>query len=108
MDPRTVGIIGGGQLGRMMAEAGHRIGVRTAILDVGGKSSPAGQVANIAIEGSCMFKDASEAKARELAAVSDVITIEVEHVDGNCVIVFYFVFECSLFESLILRSICLH
>ena len=52
MDDRTVGVLGGGQLGRMMAEAGHRLGVKLAILDPGGALSPAGQVAEICIEGS--------------------------------------------------------
>lgn len=35
MDPRRVGILGGGQLGRMMSEAGHRLGIETAVLDPG-------------------------------------------------------------------------
>lgn len=35
MDSRTVGILGGGQLGRMMTEAGHKLGLRLAILDPG-------------------------------------------------------------------------
>ena len=35
MESRTLGVLGGGQLGRMMAEAGHRIGVKLAILDPG-------------------------------------------------------------------------
>lgn len=33
MDKRRVGVLGGGQLGRMMAEAGHRLGIQLAILD---------------------------------------------------------------------------
>jgi phosphoribosylaminoimidazole carboxylase len=77
MDSRTCGILGGGQLGRMIIEAGNRIGVRVAILDPGGSSSPAGQLAELCIEGS--FKDAS--KIRELASVSDVMTVEIEHVN---------------------------
>ena len=81
MDGRTVGIVGGGQLGRMMAEAGLRLGVKVAILDPLGSKSPAGEVASIAIEGSGMLADAVEAKVRALAAVSDVVTIEIEHVD---------------------------
>ena len=48
------------------------------MLDPKGAASPAGQVANAAIEGS--FRD--EAKIKELAAVSDVLTVEIEHV--NC------------------------
>ena len=62
MDGRTIGILGGGQLGRMMIEAGHRLGVRIAVLDPGGATSPAGQLADIVIEGS--FVD--EEKIREL------------------------------------------
>jgi phosphoribosylaminoimidazole carboxylase len=35
MDSRTVGVLGGGQLGRMMVEAAHRLGVKLAVLDPG-------------------------------------------------------------------------
>ncbi len=83
MDARTVGIIGGGQLGRMMSEAGHRLGIKTAVLDSMGALSPAGQIAEHVIEGSCMLTDASETKTRELASISNVLTIEVEHVDSK-------------------------
>ena len=79
MDSRTVGVLGGGQLGRMMIEAGHRLGIRVAILDPGGASSPAGQLADLNIEGS--FKDAD--KIRELASVCDVLTTEIEHVNTD-------------------------
>lgn len=58
MDGRTVGVLGGGQLGRMMAEAGHRLGVKVAVLDPLGTASPAGQVAELAVEGS--FRDADK------------------------------------------------
>ena len=60
MDGRTVGVLGGGQLGRMMAEAGHRLGVKVAVLDPLGTASPAGQVAELAVEGS--FRDADKIK----------------------------------------------
>jgi phosphoribosylaminoimidazole carboxylase len=30
-----VGLLGGGHLGRMIVEAGHRLGVRVAVLDPG-------------------------------------------------------------------------
>lgn len=33
MDSKSVGVLGGGQLGRMMVEAGHRLGVKINILD---------------------------------------------------------------------------
>ena len=44
MDKRTVGCLGGGQLGRMMVYAAHRLGVKMCVLDPLGERSPAGQV----------------------------------------------------------------
>ena len=41
---QTIGIIGGGQLGRMMALAGHNLGLRFCCLEPGA-DSPMGQVA---------------------------------------------------------------
>ena len=43
MDSRTVGVLGGGQLGRMMVEAAHRLGVNVVCIDPGGDASPAAQ-----------------------------------------------------------------
>jgi phosphoribosylaminoimidazole carboxylase len=80
----TLGVLGGGQLGRMMIEAAHRLGVRMVPLDPLGINSPAGQIAEQAVEGS--FKD--PAKIRELAAQVDVLTVEIEHV------------ECDILEAL--------
>jgi phosphoribosylaminoimidazole carboxylase len=77
IDSRTLGVLGGGQLGRMMAEAAHRLGVSVLPLDPGGMSSPAGQVAGQAIAGS--FKDPE--KIRELSSKADVLTVEIEHVE---------------------------
>jgi len=77
MDQRTIGVLGGGQLGRMLAEAGHRLGIKLAILDPGGTTSSAGQIAELSIEGS--FQDPT--KISELASISDVITTEIEHVN---------------------------
>ena len=53
------------------------LGIKVAVLDPGGKSSPAGQLADLVIEGS--FND--ESKIHELASVSDILTIEIEHVN---------------------------
>ncbi|HCG4535945.1 5-(carboxyamino)imidazole ribonucleotide synthase [Ureibacillus chungkukjangi] len=73
---QTIGIIGGGQLGRMMAlsakEAGYKIAVLEPAMD-----SPCGQVADIRIV--APFDD--EAALEELADVSDVITFEFENID---------------------------
>ena len=42
MDSKTVGILGGGQLGRMIVEAAHRLNIKTVILDAA--KSPAKQM----------------------------------------------------------------
>ncbi|KAK5135707.1 hypothetical protein LTR08_004693 [Meristemomyces frigidus] len=75
---RTVGVLGGGQLGRMLAEAANLLEIKVIFLDAG-DFSPAKQVANHRdhIDGS--FKDAAAVK--KLAARSDVVTIEIEHVN---------------------------
>ncbi|KAI9027874.1 hypothetical protein DFJ74DRAFT_617544 [Hyaloraphidium curvatum] len=75
----TVGVLGGGQLGRMMADPAHRLGVRLLFLDVGA-DTPAKQTSHLGalhVDGS--FAD--PAKVAELAARCDVLTVEIEHVD---------------------------
>ncbi|GLD95725.1 hypothetical protein PINS_up004403 [Pythium insidiosum] len=74
----VVGVLGGGQLGRMMAAAAHRLGLELVVLDPLGAQSPAGQLGVGAIAGS--FTD--EAKIQELAARCDVLTVEIEHVNA--------------------------
>ena len=75
----TVGVLGGGQLGRMMAEAAHNLrDVKILPLDPLGVTSPAGQVAGVAVVGSFKSADA----IRELASQCDVLTAEIEHI--NC------------------------
>ena len=82
MEKRTIGVLGGGQLGRMMAEAGHRLGLKLVILDPCGSSSSAGRVAELSIEGSFDSKGInSTQKIKDLASVSDIVTVEIEHVD---------------------------
>lgn len=71
----TIGIVGGGQLGRMLAMAAARLGYRVAILEPGA-GCPAGQVANHHI---CAAYDDPKALG-ELAAMSAVITYEFENV----------------------------
>ncbi|CAI8503954.1 phosphoribosylaminoimidazole carboxylase ade2 [Hanseniaspora opuntiae] len=76
MDSKTLGILGGGQLGRMLIEEASRMNIKTIILD--GENSPAKQISNGEhINGS--FKNKDDIKA--LAAKCDVLTIEIEHVD---------------------------
>lgn len=81
MDTRKVGVLGGGQLGRMIVEAGHRLGIQVAILDPEGPLSPAGQVAAPGLSVTGSFKE--EAKIRELSKLCDLLTVEIEHVDCN-------------------------
>ncbi|KAI0225313.1 phosphoribosylaminoimidazole carboxylase ade2 [Massospora cicadina] len=66
MDHKVIGVLGGGQLGRMMVEAGHRLGMPVVILD----ESP-----------NCPAKQLSIAKIAELKSRVDVLTVEIEHVD---------------------------
>ena len=40
----TLGVVGGGQLGRMMAWPAHRLGVKLVSLDAAGATSPCAQV----------------------------------------------------------------
>lgn len=73
---QTIGIIGGGQLGRMMALAAKEAGFKIAVLDPA-MDSPCGQVADIRI----VAKYDDEAALEELAEVSDIITYEFENID---------------------------
>jgi 5-(carboxyamino)imidazole ribonucleotide synthase len=74
---QTIGIIGGGQLGRMMAIAAKAMGYRIAVLDPE-PDSPCGQVSDKKIVGA--YDDLASIK--KLAEVSDVITYEFENIDS--------------------------
>ena len=71
----TIGIIGGGQLGRMLAMAAARLGYRTLVLEPQ-QDCPAAQVANRQIVAA--YDDATA--LAELAAASAVVTYEFENV----------------------------
>ncbi len=73
-----VGIVGGGQLGKMMIQAAKRMGFFTAILDPT-VNCPCHALADVHIVAA--FDDA-EGFSR-LAEVSDVITYEFEHIDAG-------------------------
>jgi phosphoribosylaminoimidazole carboxylase len=75
---RTIGLLGGGQLGQMLCEAANPLGIKVIILD-SGDDAPAKQVnAKVShIDGS--FTDRE--KIKELAKRVDVLTVEIEHVD---------------------------
>ena len=72
---QTIGIIGGGQLGRMMALSAKASGFKIAVLEPT-VNWPCAQVADIEINGAY---DDIEALKR-LADVSDVITYEFENI----------------------------
>jgi 5-(carboxyamino)imidazole ribonucleotide synthase len=71
----TIGIIGGGQLGRMLAMAAARLGYKTVVLEPQ-PDCPAAQVANRQI----MAAYDDPAGLAELAAASAVVTYEFENV----------------------------
>ncbi len=70
---RTLGILGGGQLGRLIAEAAKGLGYRTAALDASAKS-PALQVVDVPV----VAPVESVQGALDLARTSDVVTLEWE------------------------------
>ena len=71
----TVGILGGGQLGRMLAMAAARLGLRTHVLDPGA-DGPAAQVATSSTQAA--WEDAEA--LRRFAQACDVMTYEWENV----------------------------
>lgn len=84
MNTRVVGILGGGQLGRMLGASASLLNIDVVILDVG-DNSPAKQILARAssdrahVDGS--FTDPE--RIRELASKVDVLTVEIEHVNAD-------------------------
>ena len=74
----TIGVLGGGQLGRMMALAARRMGYRVVVLDPSPRC-PTAQVADGVVVGALDDLDA----ARHLAKQVDVITLDTEHVPAD-------------------------
>ncbi|KAL1919066.1 uncharacterized protein VTP21DRAFT_2447 [Calcarisporiella thermophila] len=79
MDKKKVGILGGGQLGRMLIEAASRLNIGVSVLD--SKGSPAMQIESTQNHVVGNFTDPE--KIRELAAQVQVLTIEIEHVNAQ-------------------------
>ena len=77
-DNETLGVVGGGQLGRMLAEAAAPLGVELVVLDPT-PECPASPVARDQIVGE--FDD--EAAVRELAERADHLTYEIELADPD-------------------------
>jgi len=74
----TLGVLGGGQLGRMFVHAAQRLGYRCIVLDPD-RDSPAGRVAERHLQADYLDADALDALAREAAAV----TTEFENVPAR-------------------------
>jgi 5-(carboxyamino)imidazole ribonucleotide synthase len=74
----TIGVLGGGQLGRMMALAARRMGYRICVLDRDARC-PTGQVADDVVVGTLDDVDA----ARTVAERSSVVTLDTEHVPAE-------------------------
>lgn len=78
MAGKTIGIVGGGQLGRMLIEAAHGLGLRAIVLDPD-PQSPAAQIADEHIKA-----ELGDDKAlAELAKKSDAVTYEIERAMGE-------------------------
>jgi 5-(carboxyamino)imidazole ribonucleotide synthase len=77
-DHLTIGILGGGQLARMTAAAGYKLGLRIAILDPE-SDSPAQQAATVKVVAS--LDDVSGLE--NIARVSDLLTLENEFVNAS-------------------------
>lgn len=77
-DPQSIkiGIIGGGQIGKMITQAAKKLGFFVTVLDPT-PNCPAGQVADKQIISDFYNKD----KLRELVTESDVTTYDIEHID---------------------------
>jgi 5-(carboxyamino)imidazole ribonucleotide synthase len=74
----TIGVLGGGQLGRMMALAARRMGYRLVVLDPKARC-PTAQVADGVVVGA--LDDI--VSARHFAKQVDVITLDTEHVPAD-------------------------
>lgn len=72
-NPIRIGIVGGGQLGKMLVQAAKKLGFFVAVIDPT-PQSPGGQIADKQIIAD--YKD--EKAIRKLAKLTDIITFEIE------------------------------
>ena len=76
---RTLGILGGGQLGRMTAREAKRAGYRVAVYTNEPHGSPAGQFADLEVNAAYFDDEARDQFLKEV----DVITVEFENLPGD-------------------------
>ena len=74
LPPATIGVLGGGQLGRMLGFAARAMGYRIVVLDPD-PDCPAAAIADRVVVGA--YDDV--AAARQVAAASDVVTCASAH-----------------------------
>jgi 5-(carboxyamino)imidazole ribonucleotide synthase len=74
--PLTIGILGGGQLAKMIAQASYRLGLQVAIIEHG-ENSPAGVMTKYDFPEGWSNSEALE----RFIEVSDVVTLENEFID---------------------------
>ena len=80
LPPSTIGIIGGGQLGRMMAISAKQMGYKVAVLEPA-TLSPLAQVADVEIN--APYDD--QAALHQLLSISDVVTYEFENISSDVI-----------------------
>jgi 5-(carboxyamino)imidazole ribonucleotide synthase len=77
----TLGVIGGGQLGRMFVQAAQRMGYRTVVLDPD-RDSPAGLIAHRHVEAGYLDHEG----LAELSTAADAVTTEFENVPAAALV----------------------
>jgi 5-(carboxyamino)imidazole ribonucleotide synthase len=78
--PATIGILGGGQLGRMLGLAARELGYRVAVLDPDAEAPAVSIADSVSVAG---YDDV--AAAQRMATACSVITYELEHVGQGVV-----------------------
>jgi 5-(carboxyamino)imidazole ribonucleotide synthase len=76
---QTLGMVGGGQLGRMALREARRQGYRTVVFTDESRGSPAGQIADVEINAGYADKEAQDRFVRE----TNVVTMEFENIPGH-------------------------
>eukprot|EP01052_Picozoa_sp_SAG31_P030362 SAG31_NODE_3108_length_4666_cov_2.823336_4_plen_227_part_00 len=79
---KKVGIVGGGQLGRMLIQAAHPLGLQAGVVDPGGDSCASACMAQITIKGGLKDEDACAALAAWVGEEGP-LTLEIEHVNAE-------------------------
>ncbi|KAJ2986177.1 hypothetical protein NUW58_g5150 [Xylaria curta] len=85
----VIGLLGGGQLGRMLCQAAAPLGITVAVLDA--EDCPAKQINQNSLHVTGSFKDPE--KIKTLASRCDVLTVEIEHV------------ECDVLEEIATKGV---